>query len=276
VLKNEAEAFKVMRAQEWEIEEGEDLLVTLQGNLIPEGRKTPKLEPRRNVPKGYMHNCQVFPDEYVKMYPHVADMYLKEDHRQRISKAMCFWLRGGLKDAGYPSYTVGRKSEFYDMVTLAEVVQNQHRYINIDIHTLAYVAYWDEKGRYFMFCKGHDPRLQVAGSHMLIRTNAGFRGESQSMNADDMYDDSDLLKPEQLPTQYLYHGTYKSVWRLIVDDKLRAGGLKGNRLHNRYSPYPPGDSRKTGGARIDAEVSVPGMGLPWDVRGPSTGSPLLA
>jgi hypothetical protein len=83
VLKSEAEAIKVMRAQEWEIEEGQDLLVTPQGNLIPEGRKTPKLEPRKDVPKGYMHNCQVFPDEYVKMYPHVADMYLKEDHRQR-------------------------------------------------------------------------------------------------------------------------------------------------------------------------------------------------
>ena len=156
--------------------------------------------------------------------------------------------------AGYESYTVGRKSEFYDINILAEVIQNQHRWTVVNADVLAYVTYWDDKGRYMLFCKGHDPRLQHSGSKMLIRTNAGFRGESQSVGADDMYDDSDLVKPEQLPTPYLYHGTYKSVWRLIIDDRLRTGGLKGNRLHNHYSPYPPGDDRNTGGARHDSEV----------------------
>ena len=63
VHKSPEEAVKVMRAQEWEVEEDEDLLQTAQGSLIPEGQKTPKLEPRREQPKGYWYNCQVFPDE---------------------------------------------------------------------------------------------------------------------------------------------------------------------------------------------------------------------
>ena len=113
----------MMRTLDWEVEEDEALLSTAQGSLIPEGRKTPKLEPRSQTPKGYWHNCQVFPDEYVKAFPHVANMYVKEDHRVRISKAMCFFLRGGLKDQGYESYTVGRKSEFYDTQTLADVIR---------------------------------------------------------------------------------------------------------------------------------------------------------
>ena len=77
-------------------------------------------------------------------------MYVKEDHRKRISKAMCYFLRGGLKEMSYESFTVGRKSEFYDMETLAQVIQNQHRYTTVDIHTLAYVVHWDDKGRYFI------------------------------------------------------------------------------------------------------------------------------
>jgi hypothetical protein len=76
--------------------------------------------------------------------------------------------------------------------------------------------------------------------------------------AEKLYSAKDVLKADQLPLKYAYHGTFKAVWCAIIDMDLIPGGIKEDRTRfcNHFSPYPAGDTRNVAGARYNAEVSI--------------------
>ena len=84
------------------------------------------------------------------------------------------------------------------------------------------------------------------------------------LSPDALYTEGDLLKPEQRPTGYAYHGTRTSLVKVIAEDALRSGGSHpGSRYMVHMSPWPAGDRRNIGGARYDAEATIEVDVLGW-------------